>query len=163
MKRLLAISVLLFASSAFAAQNLTGQWAIHSNIAGNESDQECKLVVTGKQDHGHLQSSSHPAGRDACSIGGSLGHLPQADGQQPSPLSRSPTEVHLIVKWNSFWQEILPVGWSVCPKWVFTPHWPLLERRPATPQAERLRRSGGRRGRLGMSPSTIPCGPGALL
>src|SRR5882757_7930653 len=46
MKRLLATSALLFASSAFAAQNLTGQWAIHNNIAGNESDQECKLVVT---------------------------------------------------------------------------------------------------------------------
>jgi predicted GH43/DUF377 family glycosyl hydrolase/lysophospholipase L1-like esterase len=46
MKRLLATSALLFASSAFAADHLTGQWAIHSNIAGNESDQECKLVVT---------------------------------------------------------------------------------------------------------------------
>jgi hypothetical protein len=49
MKRLLLTSALLFASSAFAAQNLTGQWAIHSNIAGNESDQECKLVVTGNK------------------------------------------------------------------------------------------------------------------
>jgi hypothetical protein len=44
--RFLAISVLLFASSAFGAQNLTGHWAIHSNVAGNESHQECKLVVT---------------------------------------------------------------------------------------------------------------------
>ncbi|WP_353070918.1 hypothetical protein [Tunturiibacter gelidiferens] len=46
MNRLLAISALLFASSAFASPNLTRQWAIHSNIAGNESDQKCKLVVT---------------------------------------------------------------------------------------------------------------------
>jgi len=45
MKRLLATFALLFASSAFGAQNLTGQWAIHSNIAGNESDQVCKLVA----------------------------------------------------------------------------------------------------------------------
>jgi beta-1,2-mannosidase len=34
MKRLLATSALLFASSAFAAPNLTGQRAIHNNIAG---------------------------------------------------------------------------------------------------------------------------------
>jgi catechol 2,3-dioxygenase-like lactoylglutathione lyase family enzyme len=46
MKRLLPISAFLFASSVFAAPNLTGQWTIHNNIAGNESDQECKLVVT---------------------------------------------------------------------------------------------------------------------
>jgi hypothetical protein len=46
MKRLLATSALLFASSAFAAQNLTGQWAVHNIIAGNESDQKCKLAVT---------------------------------------------------------------------------------------------------------------------
>src|SRR5258707_8342712 len=46
MKRLLAISAFLFASSAFAAPNLTGPWTIHNSIAGNENDQECKLVVT---------------------------------------------------------------------------------------------------------------------
>jgi hypothetical protein len=46
MKRLLAISALLFAASAFAAPNLIRQWTIHSNIAENETDQECKLVVT---------------------------------------------------------------------------------------------------------------------
>jgi hypothetical protein len=45
-KRLLAISTLLFASSAFAAPNLTGQWAVHTIVVGNESDQVCKLVVT---------------------------------------------------------------------------------------------------------------------
>jgi hypothetical protein len=38
----------MIASSAFAAPapNLTGQWSIHNNIAGNESDQQCKLVQT---------------------------------------------------------------------------------------------------------------------
>src|SRR5258708_263563 len=46
MKRLLAISAFLFASSAFAAPNLTGKWTIHNSIAGNENDQECKFVVT---------------------------------------------------------------------------------------------------------------------
>jgi opacity protein-like surface antigen len=47
MKKLLAASALLFASSAFAAgaSSLTGQWSIHNTIAGNESDQECKFVV----------------------------------------------------------------------------------------------------------------------
>jgi hypothetical protein len=56
MKRLLAISALLFASSAFAAQTLTGRWTIHSNIAGNESDQECRLVVTGNKITGTCKS-----------------------------------------------------------------------------------------------------------
>ena len=48
MKKLLAASALLFASSAFAAgaPNLTGTWSIHNSIAGNESDQECKFVQT---------------------------------------------------------------------------------------------------------------------
>src|ERR1700693_236634 len=46
MKRLLATSALLFASFAFAAQNLTGLWTIHSKINDSESDVECKLVVT---------------------------------------------------------------------------------------------------------------------
>ena len=45
-KRLLAISTLLFASSAFAAPNLIGQWAVHTIVVGNESDQVRKLVVT---------------------------------------------------------------------------------------------------------------------
>ena len=36
---------------------VTGQWAIHSNIAGNENDQACKLVVTDKQNHRKLQIS----------------------------------------------------------------------------------------------------------
>lgn len=48
MKALFASSALLFASSAFAAgaPSLTGQWSIHNNIAGNESDQQCKFVQT---------------------------------------------------------------------------------------------------------------------
>src|SRR5580704_14731567 len=56
MKRLLAISAFLFASSAFAAPNLTGKWTIHQNIAGNENDQECKLVVTGNKITGSCKS-----------------------------------------------------------------------------------------------------------
>jgi hypothetical protein len=48
MKKLIVSSVVLFATSAFAAgtPSLTGQWTIHNNIAGNESDQECKFVQT---------------------------------------------------------------------------------------------------------------------
>ena len=48
MKKLLAASALMLASSAFAATvpSLTGQWTLHNSIAGNESDQKCKLVQT---------------------------------------------------------------------------------------------------------------------
>lgn len=46
MKRFLAASTLLFATLAFAAPSITGQWSIHNNIAGNESDQDCKFVQT---------------------------------------------------------------------------------------------------------------------
>ena len=46
MKRLLAASALLSASSACAAQNLTDLWTIHSKINDSESNVECKLVVT---------------------------------------------------------------------------------------------------------------------
>ena len=48
MKKLLASTALVFASSAFAAgiPSLTGQWSVHNSIAGNESDQECKFVQT---------------------------------------------------------------------------------------------------------------------
>ena len=56
MKRLLAISTFLFASSAFAAPKLTGQWTIHNSIAGNENDQECKLVVTDNKITGSCKS-----------------------------------------------------------------------------------------------------------
>jgi len=56
MKKLLAISAFLFASSAFAAPNLTGKWAIHNNIAGNENDAECQLVVTDNKITGSCKS-----------------------------------------------------------------------------------------------------------
>src|SRR5258708_15333093 len=56
MKRLLAISALLFASFAFAAPNLTGKWTIHNSIAGNENDQECKFVVTDNKITGSCKS-----------------------------------------------------------------------------------------------------------
>ena len=48
MNKLLALSALVFASSAFAAgaPSLTGNWSIHNSIAGNESDQACKWVQT---------------------------------------------------------------------------------------------------------------------
>jgi hypothetical protein len=46
MKILLATFALLSASYAFGAQNLTGLWTVHSNIVGNETDQECQLIVT---------------------------------------------------------------------------------------------------------------------
>jgi catechol 2,3-dioxygenase-like lactoylglutathione lyase family enzyme len=56
MKRLLAISAFLFASSAFAAPNLTGQWTIHNNIAGNENDQICDLAVADNKITGSCKS-----------------------------------------------------------------------------------------------------------
>jgi enterochelin esterase-like enzyme len=45
MKRLLAVSALLLASPAFAAQTPIGQWTVHSNIGGNQSDEVCNFVV----------------------------------------------------------------------------------------------------------------------
>jgi hypothetical protein len=56
MKRPLAISALLFASSAFAATDLTGKWTVHNSIAGNENDQECMLVVTDNKITGSCKS-----------------------------------------------------------------------------------------------------------
>ncbi len=56
MKIFFATFALLFASSAFGAQNLTGQWAIHQNIAGNESDEPCRLVVTDNKITGSCKS-----------------------------------------------------------------------------------------------------------
>jgi len=56
MKRLFATFALLFTSSALGAQSLTGQWAIHSNIAGNESDQQCRLVMTDNKITGTCKS-----------------------------------------------------------------------------------------------------------
>jgi catechol 2,3-dioxygenase-like lactoylglutathione lyase family enzyme len=56
MKTFLATFALLFASPAFGAQNLTGHWAIHNNVAGNENDQECKLVATDNKITGSCRS-----------------------------------------------------------------------------------------------------------
>src|SRR5260370_1002387 len=56
MKIFLATFALLFASSAFGAQNLTGHWAIHNNIAGNENDVQCELVVTDNKITGSCKS-----------------------------------------------------------------------------------------------------------
>src|ERR1700736_6558263 len=47
MKKLLAIAIVLFASSAFAAApNLTGKWTVHQSIAGNDAHSECNLIQT---------------------------------------------------------------------------------------------------------------------
>ena len=56
MKRLLVTSAFLFASSVFAAPNLTGKWTIHNNIAGNESDQVCQLAVSDNKITGSCNS-----------------------------------------------------------------------------------------------------------
>src|SRR5260370_906233 len=56
MKIFLATFSLLFASSSFGAQNLTGHWAIHNNIAGNENDLQCELVVTDNKITGSCKS-----------------------------------------------------------------------------------------------------------
>jgi hypothetical protein len=58
MKKLLASTVLLFASSAFAATapSLTGQWSLHNSIAGNESDQQCNFVQTDNTLNGSCKS-----------------------------------------------------------------------------------------------------------
>lgn len=46
--KLVVATALLFAASAFAAEapSLTGQWSIHNNVEGNESDEQCKFVLT---------------------------------------------------------------------------------------------------------------------
>jgi hypothetical protein len=58
MKKILALSTLLFAASAFAAgaPNLTGNWTLHNSIAGNESDQPCKFVLTDNKLTGSCKS-----------------------------------------------------------------------------------------------------------
>src|ERR1035441_7421143 len=59
MKIILAASVLLATSTAFAAgaPNLTGKWAIHSSIAGNESDMTCNFTLTDTKLTGSCKSS----------------------------------------------------------------------------------------------------------
>jgi hypothetical protein len=68
MKAVLAASTLFFATSVFAAgvANLTGQWTIHNNIAGNESDQECKLV---QQDNAITGTCKSAEGKDLAVTG----------------------------------------------------------------------------------------------
>jgi hypothetical protein len=68
MKAVLAASTLLFATSAFAAgvTSLTGQWSIHNNIAGNESDQECKFV---QQDNAITGTCKSAEGKDLAVTG----------------------------------------------------------------------------------------------
>lgn len=58
MKKLLALSTLLFAASAIAAgaPNLTGNWTLHNSIAGNESDQPCKFVLSENKLSGSCKS-----------------------------------------------------------------------------------------------------------
>lgn len=58
MKKLLTASTLLFAATAFAAgtPNLTGNWTLHNNVAGNESDQPCKFVLTDNKLRGSCKS-----------------------------------------------------------------------------------------------------------
>jgi enterochelin esterase family protein len=45
MRMFLSTAALLFASSAFAAQGLTGLWTIHTNMNGSEANYVCKLVL----------------------------------------------------------------------------------------------------------------------
>jgi enterochelin esterase family protein len=49
MKILLATSVLLLASSALSAQDLTGPWTIYTNMGGADSPQQCNFVVAGNK------------------------------------------------------------------------------------------------------------------
>lgn len=58
MKKLLGISALLFAVSAFAAgvPSLTGKWNLHNTVAGSESDQVCTLVQTDNKITGSCKS-----------------------------------------------------------------------------------------------------------
>jgi hypothetical protein len=59
MKKMLVCTGLLLASSAFAAgaTTLTGQWTIHSSIAGNESDMTCNFTQTDAKLTGSCKSS----------------------------------------------------------------------------------------------------------
>jgi len=62
MKKLLAIAIVLFASSAWAAApNITGKWTVHQSIGGNEADSECNLIQTDSVLAGTCKS---PEGKD---------------------------------------------------------------------------------------------------
>jgi hypothetical protein len=58
MKTLLTSAALLLACSAFAAgsPDITGRWSVHTSVAGNESDQECKFVQTDNKLTGSCKS-----------------------------------------------------------------------------------------------------------
>jgi hypothetical protein len=58
MNKILATSVLAFASSALAAgtPSVSGQWTVHNSIAGNESDQNCTLTQTDNKISGTCKS-----------------------------------------------------------------------------------------------------------
>ena len=58
MKTLIASTILLCASTAFAAgvTSVTGHWTIHNSIAGNESDQACTLTQTENKISGSCKS-----------------------------------------------------------------------------------------------------------
>jgi hypothetical protein len=45
MKKIIAPLFLVVSASAFAAPAIDGQWKVHNNIAGNESDQVCTLAL----------------------------------------------------------------------------------------------------------------------
>jgi hypothetical protein len=72
MKILLASSVLLFASSAFAAgaPSLTGQWSIHNSIAGNDSDQQCTFLVVDNKISGSCKGNDNNSVQVSGSIDG---------------------------------------------------------------------------------------------
>ena len=59
MKKFLVTSVLAFSTSAFAAgsPSVSGQWAVHNSIAGNESDQACTLIQTDNKITGTCKSA----------------------------------------------------------------------------------------------------------
>jgi hypothetical protein len=61
MKKLFASAALLFASTAFAAgsHDLTGKWKMHTNVAGNEGDQECKFLQTDNKLTGTCKGTEH--------------------------------------------------------------------------------------------------------
>jgi hypothetical protein len=72
MKTLLLTATLLFATSASFAETaptLSGLWDIHVSVSGNESDEQCKFVVTGDQITGTCKSE----GKDRAVTGSLIG------------------------------------------------------------------------------------------
>jgi len=58
MKKLLAASLFLLATSAFGvgAAKVAGQWKVHNTIAGNESDQDCTFTVADNKITGNCKT-----------------------------------------------------------------------------------------------------------